>query len=186
MNLKPDWKKLASDCQKLIPDWKTLIHKGLPYALAVVLASATFLSVLGVRSTNAEYVSLQGSRNELENEKRNLSASQQELEAVLQQVRHLLRCEVMNEPVPDIRLGGLDAAELRKRSHRPQDFYGQPHFMPDLADGRTVLLLNRLRTLVRHTERKATAALPDRTDILQALNRLSSYLYLLMIQEKSK
>ena len=90
MNLKPDWKKLASAGRKLIPDWKTLIHKGLPYALAVVLASATFLSVLGVRSTNAEYVSLQGSRNELENEKRNLSASQQELEAVLKDTKDLV------------------------------------------------------------------------------------------------
>ena len=90
MNLMPDWKKLASDCQRLIPDWKTLLHKGLPYALAVALASATFLSVLGVRSTNAEYVSLQGTRNELENEKQNLNASQEELEAVLGETKTLI------------------------------------------------------------------------------------------------
>ena len=83
-------------------------------------------------------------------------------------------------------MGGLDAAALRQQSHRPQDFYGQPHFMPSATDGRTVLLLNWLRTLARHTELKAVAAMPERTDLLQALNRLSSYLYILMIQEKCK
>ena len=54
MNLKPDWKKLVSDGRKLIPDWKSLLHKGLPYVLAVVFAVATFLSVMGVQSANAE------------------------------------------------------------------------------------------------------------------------------------
>lgn len=90
MSLKPDWKQLKADCQRLIPDWKTLLHKGLPYALAVILASATFLSVLGVRSTNAEYVSLQGARNELESEKQILDASQEELETVLDETKTLL------------------------------------------------------------------------------------------------
>ena len=111
---------------------------------------------------------------------------QQELGEVLQLARELLRCEVLGEPFRKTALGGLDEGALRERSHRPQDFYGQPHFMPSVADGRTVLLLNRLRTLVRYTELKAAAALPDRTDILQALNRMSSYLYVLMIQEKCK
>ena len=90
MNLKPDWKKLVSDCQKLIPDWKELVHKGLPYALAVVFASATFLSVLGVRSSNAEYISLQGARNELENEKQTLQTSRQELETALTETKDLV------------------------------------------------------------------------------------------------
>lgn len=90
MNLKPDWKKLVSDCQKLVPDWKTLLHKGIPYALAVVFAAATFLSVLGVQSANAEYISLQGSRNELESEKQVLQASQQELETVLGETKTLV------------------------------------------------------------------------------------------------
>ncbi len=90
MNLKPDWKKLLSDGQKLIPDWKELIHKGLPYVLAVVFASATFLSVLGVRSANAEYISLQGARNELETEKQTLQTSRQELETALAETKDLV------------------------------------------------------------------------------------------------
>ncbi len=90
INLKPDWKERIANWRKQIPDWKTLIHKGLPYVLAVVFASATFLSVMGVQSANAEYISLQGARNELETEKQNLYASQQELEAVLDDTKTLV------------------------------------------------------------------------------------------------
>lgn len=111
---------------------------------------------------------------------------QKALGEVLQMVRNLLRCEVMEEPVRETSLGGLDANALRTHSHRPQDFYGQPHFMPSVSDGQAVLRLNKLRTLMRHVELKAVAALQDRTDILQACNRMSSYLYILIIQEKTK
>ena len=108
------------------------------------------------------------------------------LDEVLSLARNMLRCEVMGEPLPATPLGGLDEQALRAHSHRPQEFYGQPHFMPAASDGQVVLQLNRLRTLVRQTERSAAAALPERTDILQALNRMSSYLYILMIKEKAK
>ena len=90
MNLKPDWKKLVSGGRELITDWKGLLHKGLPYVLAVVFAAATFLSVMGVKSANTEFISLQGSRNELETQKQSLYASQQELEAVLGETKTLV------------------------------------------------------------------------------------------------
>jgi len=109
---------------------------------------------------------------------------QEALEELLTLARNVLRCEVLGEPLAATPLGGLDEKALRAHSHRPQEFYGQAHFMPSKDDGQAVLLLNRLRTLVRHTERSAAAALPERTDILQALNRMSSYLYILMIREK--
>ena len=111
---------------------------------------------------------------------------------VLSFARNLIRCEVLNEPVRQERLCGLTEKELRERSHRPQDFYNQPHFMPSVADGNTVLALNRCRTAVRAAELAAAHAFTDergncsRTDILQALNRMSSMLYILMIQAKSE
>jgi ethanolamine utilization cobalamin adenosyltransferase len=108
-----------------------------------------------------------------------------QLGEVLDFARMLLRCEVLEESVKQERLCGLTAHELRERSHRPQDFYGQMHFMPSASDTEAVLRLNRLRTLVRATELKAVAALPERTDILRAFNRMSSYLYILMIREKA-
>ncbi len=114
-----------------------------------------------------------------------LAHLQAPLEELLQLTRKLLRWEVMGEPAQEMKLGGLDAAALCAQSHRPQDFYGQPHFMPSASDGRAVLLLNKLRTLVRHTELKAAAALSDRPDLLQMLNRMSSFVYILMIQEKA-
>ena len=110
-----------------------------------------------------------------------------ELEEILGLARKLIRCEVMGEEVKQDRLCGLTEAELRRRSHRPQEFYGQPHFMPEVSDGETVLELNWIRCAVRATELAAAEAFTDpdgccsRPDILQALNRMSSMVYLLMI-----
>ena len=109
----------------------------------------------------------------------------QELGEILALARYLLRCEVLGEPVEERPLCGLDAKQLRERSHRPQDFYGQPHFMPSAGDSAAVLRLNRVRCTVRHTELMAVAALPEREDLLRALNRMSSFVYILMIRERS-
>ena len=110
---------------------------------------------------------------------------------ILSLARNLIRCEVLSEPVKLDRLCGLTADELRSRSHRPQDYYGQPHFMPAATDGQAVLLLNRCRCAVRAAELAAARAFTDadgncaRADILQALNRMSSMVYILMIQAKT-
>lgn len=115
-----------------------------------------------------------------------------ELSEVLAFARMLLRCDVLNEPVPTGKLCGLTPEELRSHSHRPQDFYGQPHFMPNATDGQVIARLNRCRCAAREAELRAVAAfldadgVPTRTDLLQAMNRLSSMLYILMIRCKSK
>ena len=111
---------------------------------------------------------------------------------ILTQTRQLIRCDVLEEPVPEQKLCGLTEEEIRRRSHFPQEYYGQPHFMPEASDGMVMARLNRARCAVREAELAAVAAFsdregnPTRIDILQALNRMSSMLYLLMIQEKSK
>lgn len=113
------------------------------------------------------------------------------LEEVLSFVRLILRCEVLNEPVPAPRLCGLTEGEVRSHSHRPQDFYGQPHFMPSAADGEVIARLNRCRCAARDAELKAVAAFVNaegcvlREDLLRGVNRLSSVLYLLMIRVKA-
>ena len=109
----------------------------------------------------------------------------------LEFARRLIRCDVLDEPVGDEKLCGLSAAELRVRSHRPQEFYGQPHFMPSAGDGEPLLRVNRARCAARAAELAAVAAFsdregnPTRPDILQGLNRLSSMLYIIMIQLKA-
>ena len=114
-----------------------------------------------------------------------------ELGEILTLARNLIRCDVLDEPVRSEKLCGLTEAEQRERSHRPQDFYGQTHFMPEFTDGATVLALNRCRVMAREAELAAAAAFTDgvgncaRGDILRALNRMSSMLYILMIREKA-
>ncbi|MBR5569376.1 MAG: ATP-binding protein [Oscillospiraceae bacterium] len=107
---------------------------------------------------------------------------------ILELARRLIRCEVMDEPVGDFTLYGLTEAEQRKRSHFPQDYYGQPHFMPNFSDGEKLLRLNQARCAARAAELAAAQAFSDgqRPDIQKALNRMSSMLYILMIQEKAK
>ena len=115
-----------------------------------------------------------------------------QLQEILDTARYLLRCEVMDEPVSERKIWGLSEQELRKRSHMPQDYYGQPHFMPSAADGEEILCLNRARCIARQVELAAVAAFTDekgnakRPDLLRMLNRLSSMLYLLMIQLKAE
>lgn len=110
---------------------------------------------------------------------------------ILDLARKLIRCDVLDQPVGEIALYGLTEEEQRKHSHFPQDYYGIPHFMPDYSDGEQVLRLNRCRSICRQAELCAVEAFSDRDgnltrgDIVQALNRMSSMLYILMIREKS-
>lgn len=111
---------------------------------------------------------------------------------ILDLSRKILRCDVLEEPLRQDTLCGLTQAEQRERSHMPQDYYGQPHFMPQASDGSVIAGLNRTRCFAREAELAAVEAFSDREgnllreDIPKALNRMSSMLYLLMIQEKAK
>jgi ethanolamine utilization cobalamin adenosyltransferase len=121
-----------------------------------------------------------------------LPEMEDKLQEILELARRIIRCDVLEEPLPAGKLCGLTEDEQRQRSHRPQDFYGQPHFMPSAADGQAMARLNRARCAAREAELKAAAAfsdregLPTRPDILRSLNRMSSMLYILMVQWKGK
>lgn len=114
-----------------------------------------------------------------------------QLTEALAYARYLLGQEVLGEAIVCKALGGMEEHQLRERSHRPQDFYGKPHFMPEPEDGKTLLLVNFARCAARQAELAAVEAFsdkegqPQRIDLLQALNRLSSFLYLIMIQLKA-
>ena len=111
---------------------------------------------------------------------------------ILALTRQIIRCDVLGEPLKWDRLCGLTEDEQRQRSHFPQNFYGQTHFMPQYTDGETIAMLNRLRCAIRETELVAVTAFRNpegtvrREDILRSLNRMSSMVYLLMIEEKAK
>ena len=111
---------------------------------------------------------------------------------ILGLARQIIRCEVLGEPLKWDTLCGLTESEQRKRSHFPQEYYGQPQFMPTIADGMVIARLNRARCAAREAELASVTAFSDREgnltreDIPLALNRMSSMLYLLMIQKKAK
>ena len=111
---------------------------------------------------------------------------------ILALARQIIRCDVLEEKLQWDKLCGLTEQEQRKRSHFPQDYYSQPHFTPSAADGGVIARLNCARCAAREAELAAAEAFsdregnPTRPDILQALNRMSSMLYILMIQEKSR
>ena len=111
---------------------------------------------------------------------------------ILTLARNIIRWDVLEEPAREQPLCGLSDSELRHRSHHPQQYYGIPHFMPQVEDGREILMLNRCRCAARSAELAAARAftLPNgscrRTDLLRCLNRMSSMLYIFMIQQKKE
>ena len=115
-----------------------------------------------------------------------------QLKEILEYIQLLMRQEVMEETVWPQRLCGLSEEELREHSHFPQKYYGIPHFMPKYEDGMVILRLNRLRAMVRQAELAAISAFqdqngnPTRNDLVQAYNRLSSLIWVLMIRRKKE
>ena len=113
-----------------------------------------------------------------------------DLGEILALARDLVRWEVLGEPVEERKLCGLTQQEQRLHSHRPQDFYGQPRVMPQYTGGTAILQLNRARCAARAAELAAARAFVDgegnvtRPDLLRALNRMSSMIWILMIRLK--
>lgn len=115
-----------------------------------------------------------------------------QLQEALELARLLMRCDVLEQPVGEVCLGGLTAAQLRQQSQFPQAHFGIAHFMPEASDGETVARLNRCRCMVRQAELAACRAYETaggkcaRPDMVEALNRMSSFIYILMLKEKAK
>ena len=114
-----------------------------------------------------------------------------ETEEILELARRLIRCDVLEEPVGEFTLYGLTQVQQRSHSHVPQEHYGISHFMPRFSDGPAILQLNLCRCCARNAELAAVEAFVDddgratRPDILQAMNRMSSMLYILMLRHKA-
>lgn len=114
-----------------------------------------------------------------------------ELEEVLDFVRRMIRFDVLDESVGELKLCGLTPDQLREYSHYPEKHFGQSHFMVHYTDGPALLAVNKVRTVVRQTELAAYAAFRDadgnvtRGDIILGLNRLSSLFWIFMIKLKA-
>ena len=100
---------------------------------------------------------------------------------------NVLRCETLGETMLPITVGDFDEAQLHAVSHHPLKHLGHDHIVPALEHGSTVARLNVLRTAIREAEVAGAQSFIDkdfsvrRGDLLQALNRLSSAVYVLML-----
>ncbi len=110
----------------------------------------------------------------------------EDLNDVLDVARQIVRSEVMNEPMGPYTLLGLDAAGLREHSHHPEKYYQiKQMLLPDYSMGEIYARLNLIRTKVRQTEVQGVQAfrngeIYEHEDILEALNRLSSAMHIMM------
>ncbi|MDO4573089.1 MAG: hypothetical protein Q4C13_06945, partial [Clostridia bacterium] len=108
------------------------------------------------------------------------------LEQLLSLVRRILGAEVRDAALPPFSLWGMDADAVRRASHRVKDSVGIDHPVPDWRMGKLCAGLNLLRAQVREAELSAYAAFANaggHEDLLLAMNRLSSAVYLLFCKE---
>ena len=111
----------------------------------------------------------------------------QPLQDALNLAREVLAADVKDAPLPPWTLDGMTAQEVHSHSHHPERFGLHGHILPSPEQGLLAAQLNRLRALARETELAAIAAWrqADRIrheDCLLALNRLSSYFYVLQLR----
>ncbi|EGW39505.1 phosphate propanoyltransferase [Desulfosporosinus sp. OT] len=114
------------------------------------------------------------------------------LEEISSFARQLMVSEVKDEPFQWATLIGLKPEELRERSHNPKKYFGVEHTPLSYTHGKVVSKLHHLRAKSREVELYANRAFTDdlgvcsRTDLIQALNRLSSALYILACEVRGR
>lgn len=172
--------KYPGSCGK--PEYMThlrageLVHKSHPRIQFRGKMDSLQSAILGVQLIAAE---------------KNMGRLVMDLSMLLKHARDILRAEVMEvSPEPEMILG-MPEDELRRASHSPAKIFGLSHILPSYEMGAILVALNQLRTLVREAELSAIKALsiPSaeswREDIIRALNRFSSAVYILMLREVS-
>ena len=97
----------------------------------------------------------------------------------------ILYAEVREQGMEQTEVLGMSWEEIRTCSHHPEQF-GLSHFFPVAADGTLLCLINLARTCTREAECIAVSLEEQlHPDIVTALNRLSSAVYVVMCRLKS-
>ena len=111
----------------------------------------------------------------------------EELEEIRAKIYDVLSCEVYGKSCDDVFLWGMSGDEIRERSHHPERYFGLGHIRAHYTMGIVAAGLNALRTQIREAELAACRAFTpiaegektDGADLIRALNRLSSAVYIL-------
>ncbi|SHK09528.1 cobalamin adenosyltransferase [Paramaledivibacter caminithermalis] len=114
----------------------------------------------------------------------------EDLDEVLNYTREILKAEVLEEEFNIKSLIGLREEQLREMSHHPKKYFRVDHILPNYKMGEVLVGLNSLRSTVREVELTAIKAFRKdfeltRIDIIRALNRLSSCIYIMMCKHKA-
>ncbi len=115
-----------------------------------------------------------------------------ELGELLELARALVGAEVTGRPVPPPVLWGMTGLEIRDATHHTHETYGIPFMYPDVRQGPVIAKLALARAVAREAEVAMLVAFPPagglptappgRGDLAEALNRISSALYLLAVR----
>lgn len=113
-----------------------------------------------------------------------------DLQELLEFSHKILAAEVKDEPLAQVKMLGMDSEEIRYNSQQVKKVFGIDHPIPSYKMGKLCVELNRLRTQVREVELAASQAFYcggnfSRPDIIEALNRMSSCVYILMCRKLS-
>jgi len=115
-----------------------------------------------------------------------------EMEKIAAFARQLMAAEVKQEPFTMESLIGYTPDELREVSHHPEQHFGVWHTNLSISQGPVAIRLHCLRAKAREVELYANRAFTDeqgacsRTDIVLALNRLSSAFYILACKARAR
>ncbi|MEG0134788.1 ethanolamine utilization protein [Cetobacterium sp.] len=112
-----------------------------------------------------------------------------DLESVEKFIKKILISEVLGEALGDVEVLGYNLDQIKEVSHNPNKYFNRGHlFDISKKEDEIVLKLNELRTYSRETEISAIEAFVrengavERKDLLTALNRMSSVIYIMMLK----
>ena len=113
-----------------------------------------------------------------------------DLEEILEFSHKILAAEVKDEPLAEVSILGMNSEQIRYNSQQVKKVFGIDHPIPSYRMGKLCVALNRLRTQVREVELSAAQAFYcggcyRRPDLIEALNRMSSCVYILMCRKLS-
>ena len=113
-----------------------------------------------------------------------------DLQELLEFSHKILAAEVKDEPLAEVTMLGMDSQQIRYNSQQVKKVFGIDHPIPSYKMGKLCVELNRLRTQIREVELGAAQAFYcggsfSRPDIIEALNRMSSCVYILMCRKLS-
>lgn len=134
----------------------------------------------------SDWILLQKKSNERKNNK--LS---EDLQSIFLFIKNLIKAEITDSHLEKIDLLGMSYEKIRETSHNPKKFYGVDHlFGIDATYNEIILLLNRVRASVRKLELISLESYYTenglkKEEVNEALNRLSSAIYIMMLKGKS-